>query len=62
MTELINRARAAFWSDYIWLPPNTTWQTYADKANGIEYAQFNDLYYSVITAFALIFIRFTLER
>ena len=62
MAEFINRVRAAFWSEYVWLPPNTTWATYANKADGIQYAQFNDLYYSVITAFALLLIRFTLER
>lgn len=62
MIEFINKARETFWSEYIWLPPNVTWSIYAKKANGIEYAQFNDLYYSVITAAVLLIIRFILER
>jgi len=60
--ELLQRIRSSFWSEYVWLPPNTTWQTYARKENGIEYAQYYDLYYSLITAVALLIIRFTLER
>jgi len=60
--EFLNEIRSAFWSEYVWLPPNTTWAIYARKANGIQYAQYNDLYYSLITAIVLLLIRFTLER
>ncbi|XP_053209499.1 ceramide synthase 5-like [Panonychus citri] len=58
----INRLSDAFWSESIWLPPNVTWKTYSDRAGGINYAQFNDIYYSLLTAIVILFIRVTLER
>lgn len=62
MIEHISKLKSSFWSEYIWLPPNTTWQTYERKGDGIQYAQFDDLYYSIVTAVVLSIIRFTLER
>ncbi|RWS26193.1 ceramide synthase 6-like protein [Leptotrombidium deliense] len=60
--ETVNAFRVWFWNEDIWLPPNTTWETFKSKQNGINYAQFNDLYYAAITSLILIVIRLTLER
>ncbi|CAG2179487.1 unnamed protein product, partial [Oppiella nova] len=46
-----------FWSEKVWIPPNTTWAQYEDN-----YRHFNDIYYSLITAVLLIGVRLTLER
>lgn len=62
MNNFITKVRETFWSEYVWLPPNTTWATYANKENGIEYAQYGELKYSLITAVVLLIIRYTLER
>lgn len=51
-----------FWSESVWLPPNTTWDTYRNRENGVNYAQFNDLYYSIITAFFFLCVRYVLEK
>lgn len=62
LREIVYHLRSSFWSEYIWLPPNVTWKTYEQKSNGIEYAQFNDIYYALYTAIFIFIIRFTLER
>lgn len=46
-----------FWSESIWCPKGLTWNDLKP-----EYAQFYDLYYSIITACFLIILRFTLEQ
>ncbi|XP_015784362.1 ceramide synthase 5 [Tetranychus urticae] len=60
--DLFIRISDAFWSESIWLPPNTTWKIYEDRAGGINYAQFNDIYYSLLTAIVILCIRITFER
>lgn len=51
-----------FWNENVWLPANTTWATYRNCENGINYAQFNDLYYSLVTALVFLCLRFALEK
>lgn len=56
------QARRLFWSEYVWLPPNTTWSVY-DRTDGqVQYARFEHLYYALPTALLLLCVRFTLER
>ncbi|XP_054165549.1 ceramide synthase 6-like [Oppia nitens] len=57
MSGTLTSVRQWFWSEPVWIPPNTTWSLYEDN-----YRHFNDIYYSLITAVFLIGIRFTLER
>lgn len=45
-----------FWNEAVWCPPNVKWTDFKPDS-----AQFNDLYYSLITAAALIFIRYISE-
>lgn len=45
-----------FWSESIWCPPNKKWSDFKPDS-----AQFNDLYYSLLTAGALIAIRYVAE-
>ncbi|XP_074597407.1 ceramide synthase schlank [Brevipalpus obovatus] len=62
LKDIFQRFSDSFWSETIWLPPNVTWRTYEERAGGIEYAQFNDIYFSLLTAIVIIAVRFTLER
>lgn len=58
ITETVRGWSDAFWTERIWTPPNTTWHEY--ESNG--YRHFNDIYYSLITAVALVIVRLALEK
>lgn len=45
-----------FWNEAIWCPPNLKWTDFRPDS-----AQLRDLSYSIITAFAMIIVRFTIE-
>ena len=48
-----------FWNEDIWLPPNVTWDTFADDEN---FGQFSHLYFPIPAAFVVIAIRLVIER
>ena len=58
MSNYLNELSQLFWSEKVWIPPNTTWELYETQ----HYRHFNDIYYSLITALVLIVVRLTLER
>ena len=62
LVNLFNNVRSTFWSERVWLPPNTSWALYESRVTNIKYARFNDLYWSAITALVLVALRFILER
>ncbi|XP_016986995.1 ceramide synthase 6 [Drosophila rhopaloa] len=61
--DLINKFSSAFWSEHIWLPPNTTW---ADIAPGsrqdVVHANYKDLIWPIPFAAVVMLVRYTLER
>ena len=50
---------SSYWSEDIWLPPNVTWDTFADDEN---FAQFSHLFFPIPAAFVVIAIRLVIER
>lgn len=51
------------WSEDIWLPPNTTWaDVNPNNGNGIRYTDYRHLIYPIPMAFAMLVIRYVVER
>lgn len=51
-----------FWSEDVWLPPNTTWaDLYPDLNSEIRHTDYRHLFYPIPAAFIMILIRFVAE-
>ncbi|XP_015926266.1 ceramide synthase 6 [Parasteatoda tepidariorum] len=59
--EILSNINTWFWNDYVWLPPNVTWDDIRDTGT-VKYAQFSDLNYAFNVAIALLIIRYILEK
>ncbi|KFM78045.1 Ceramide synthase 6, partial [Stegodyphus mimosarum] len=59
--EILKSVNTWFWNDYVWLPPNITWEHIKDTRT-VNYAQFSDLYYAFQVALALLVVRYILEQ
>ncbi|GBN05727.1 hypothetical protein AVEN_82647-1 [Araneus ventricosus] len=59
--ELLQNINTWFWNDYVWLPPNVTWEDLSNTGT-VNYAQFSDLYYAFKVALALLVVRYFLEQ
>lgn len=59
--EYLHKINTWFWNDYVWLPPNVTWNDISDTST-VNYAQFSDLNNAFKVALALLVVRFILER
>lgn len=53
----------SFWSERIWLPPNTTWADIAPEASKeIQHADYRHLFYPLPMAFLMLLLRYCLEK
>lgn len=53
----------SFWSEYIWLPPNTTWADIAPDSNKeIQHADHRHLLYPLPMALVMLVLRFFIEK
>ena len=50
---------SAFWSPYIWLPPNVTWEDFESRPDS---AKFNHLLIPIPLALGLVLLRLVLEH
>lgn len=52
-----------FWSESVWLPPNTTWADIAPGSRpGVNHANYRHLFYPLPMALVMLGIRYLLER
>lgn len=53
-----------FWSENVWLPPNTTWDDLdpANVENNIRHTDYRDLKYPILLALVALLIRYIAER
>jgi hypothetical protein len=52
-----------FWSEYIWLPPNTTWQDIApESSTEIQHPDYRHLFYPLPMALVMLYLRYVLEK
>lgn len=52
-----------FWSEEVWLPPNTTWKDIAPGSNkNIVYTDSRHLFYPIPLALVLICLRLLLDK
>jgi len=51
-----------FWSESVWLPPNTTWQDVQPDPSHHYYTQFSDLWYPIPAAAFVVLVRVICER
>lgn len=52
-----------FWSESVWLPPNTTWRDIAPGSSpDINHADYRHLYIPIPMAFFMLGVRYFLER
>lgn len=59
--EILKDINIWFWNDYVWLPPNITWDDVSDTGT-VNYAQFSDLHNGFKVALALLVVRYILEK
>ena len=50
-----------FWNPDFWLPPNTTWSDLTVEGD-IQYARFEDLTIPLIMAWAVLLLRYLVEK
>lgn len=63
MSIYIRKALDLFWSEYVWLPPNTTWADLAPNASSeVQHTDYRDLLYPLPMAIVMLLIRYTLEK
>ncbi|XP_063926825.1 ceramide synthase 6-like isoform X1 [Zophobas morio] len=63
MAGLYRTVMDTFWSEYIWLPPNTTWQDIApDSSSHIQHADYRHLLYPLPMALIMLSLRYVLEK
>ncbi|XP_013791341.1 ceramide synthase 6-like [Limulus polyphemus] len=58
---VFSRLNSWFWSEDVWLPKNMTWEIIRRQERAV-YAQFSELYNSLLVAIVLLFVRYVLER
>lgn len=59
--DILRNVSSAFWSTDVWLPPNITWEDIKPNSDN-KYADYQHLIYPLPMAFALLIIRYALER
>lgn len=53
----------AFWSEHVWLPPNTTWADLSpNSADGVRHTDHRHLLYPVPMALIMLVLRYLLEK
>lgn len=63
MAGVVRVVLDTFWSEYVWLPPNTTWQDIsADASDDIEHADYRHLLYPLPMALVMLVIRYFFEK
>lgn len=63
MGEYVNKFLKVFWSESVWLPPNTTWADIApDSSSEINHTNSKHLVYPIPMAVVLLFLRYVLEK
>lgn len=63
MAEVVRVVLDTFWSEYVWLPPNTTWKDISpDASDDIEHADYRHLFFPLPMAFVMLTIRYLLEK
>lgn len=63
MFGILDYISKAFWSEDVWLPPNTTWADIAPGArHGVSHANYKHLYYPLPMALIMLGIRYIFER
>lgn len=63
MASYLKIISETFWSEYIWLPPNTTWADIAPEASKeINHANHRHLFYPLPMAIVLLVLRHFLEK
>lgn len=63
MAYYFQKISETFWSEYIWLPPNTTWADIApDSSNVIHHADHKHLLYPLPMALVILVLRYFLEK
>ncbi|XP_044261537.1 ceramide synthase 6-like [Tribolium madens] len=63
MSNLYRTVLDSFWSEYVWLPPNTTWKDIAPEASTeIHHADYRHLLYPLPMALVMLFLRYVLEK
>lgn len=63
MAGYIRIALDTFWSEKIWLPPNTSWTDIApDASNEIKHTDHRHLFYPLPMALVMLVIRYLFEK
>jgi hypothetical protein len=63
MAGLYRTVMDTFWSEYIWLPPNTTWQDIApESSTEIQHPDYRHLFYPLPMALVMLYLRYVLEK
>lgn len=63
MAALYRSVMDTFWSEYIWLPPNTTWKDIAPDADpNIQHADYRHLFYPLPMALVIFVLRYVFEK
>ncbi|KAK9754229.1 TLC domain [Popillia japonica] len=63
MAGILKTVNGAFWSEYVWLPPNVTWEDVAPGSReGILTTDYRHLYIPLPMALVLLTIRYCLEK
>lgn len=63
MARLVRTALDAFWSERVWLPPNTTWADIAPGSDpAVKHADYRHLLYPLPMALVMLALRYVLER
>ncbi|GJQ85332.1 hypothetical protein Trydic_g14694 [Trypoxylus dichotomus] len=63
MAGILRTVNQAFWSEYVWLPPNVTWADIAPGARqDVTTTDYRHLYFPLPMALVLLTIRYCLEK
>lgn len=63
MSIYVRKALDIFWSENVWLPPNTTWADLAPNAsNEIKHTDYRDLLYPFPMALVMLILRYLFEK
>lgn len=59
----IRKALDVFWSEYVWLPPNTTWADLVpNSSSGVRHTDYRDLLYPLPMALVMLVLRYIFEK
>lgn len=60
---ILSELSTTFWSNNVWLPPNTTWEDIAPGSRpDVDHADYKDLIWPLPMAIILSILRFTVEK